>query len=76
MAEPTDTGFHLVIAIADVSHYVPAGSALDEEARLRGTSLYLPDQTIPMLPLDLSANACSLLPAGPALPVCRYSHHP
>lgn len=61
-AEPTDTGFHLVIAIADVSHYVPAGSALDEEARLRGTSVYLPDQTIPMLPLDLSANACSLLP--------------
>ncbi|OUJ13073.1 ribonuclease R family protein [Acetobacter okinawensis] len=61
-AEPTDAGFHLLIAIADVSHAVPAGSALDREARLRGTSIYLPDRTVPMLPPSLSANACSLLP--------------
>lgn len=61
-AEPTEAGFHLIIAIADVSHAVPEGSALDREARLRGTSIYLPDRTVPMLPLTLSANACSLLP--------------
>lgn len=61
-AEATDTGFHLVVAIADVSHYVPAGSTLDTEARTRGTSVYLPDRSVPMLPPELSANACSLLP--------------
>ncbi|MFT8419727.1 MAG: RNB domain-containing ribonuclease [Acetobacter sp.] len=61
-AEATEAGFHLIIAIADVSHYVPAGSALDTQARLRGTSIYLPDRTVPMLPTSLSANACSLLP--------------
>lgn len=61
-AERTDAGFHLVIAIADVSHYVPPDSALDREARLRGTSIYLPDRVVPMLLPSLSANACSLLP--------------
>ncbi len=61
-AEPTEAGFHLIVAIADVSHYVPTGSALDTDARLRGTSLYLPDRVVPMLPPSLSANACSLLP--------------
>ncbi|WP_338331711.1 ribonuclease R family protein [Acetobacter sp. LMG 32666] len=61
-AESTDAGFHLVIAIADVSHFVPCGSALDVEARARGTSIYLPERTVPMLPASLSANACSLLP--------------
>ncbi|NSL92216.1 RNB domain-containing ribonuclease [Acetobacter syzygii] len=61
-AETTEDGFHLLIAIADVGHYVPHGSALDMEARQRGTSVYLPDQSVPMLPPSLSANACSLLP--------------
>ena len=61
-AEATDAGFHLIVAIADVSHYVRAGSALDAQARERGTSLYLPDRVVPMLPPSLSANACSLLP--------------
>ncbi|MFT8886987.1 MAG: ribonuclease R family protein [Acetobacter papayae] len=61
-AEPTETGWRLVVAIADVSSCVPAGSALDLQARLRGTSLYLPDRVVPMLPPALSENACSLLP--------------
>ncbi|MCP1231584.1 ribonuclease R family protein [Acetobacter indonesiensis] len=61
-AERTQDGFHLVIAIADVAHYVPEGSPLDLEARERGNSVYLPGHTLPMLPLSLSAGACSLKP--------------
>lgn len=61
-AEPTDTGWRLVVAIADVSACVAKDSALDQQARVRGTSLYLPDRVVPMLPPALSENACSLLP--------------
>ena len=55
-------GWRLGVHIADVSHYVRSGSALDREALRRGTSLYLPGCTVPMLPEALSNDACSLLP--------------
>jgi ribonuclease R len=54
--------FELQVHIADVAQYVTAGSALDEEARLRGTSVYFPDRAVPMLPLELSTDICSLRP--------------
>ncbi len=52
----------LYVAIADVSEYVKEGSALDEEAKKRGFSIYLPHKSIPMLPRALSENICSLKP--------------
>ncbi|GAN68031.1 ribonuclease R family protein [Acetobacter orleanensis] len=61
-AERTSDGFRLMIAIADVAHYVTPGSALDIEARKRGNSVYLPGRVVPMLPLALSAGVCSLKP--------------
>ncbi len=55
-------GFELQVHIADVAHYVRPGTALDLEARLRGNSVYFPDRAIPMLPMELSTDVCSLRP--------------
>jgi len=54
--------FELQVHIADVAQYVTQDSALDQEARLRGTSVYFPDRAVPMLPLELSTDICSLRP--------------
>jgi ribonuclease R len=68
--ERTKTGYRAYIAIADVSSYVREGTKLDEEARARGCSVYLPDRAIPMLPRALSSNLCSLLPDVLRLCLC------
>jgi ribonuclease R len=61
-AEPDGSGFSLVVAIADVAHYVRPGSALDRTAWERGNSCYFPDRVVPMLPEALSNGWCSLRP--------------
>jgi ribonuclease R len=61
-AEKTKSGYELYVAIADVSYYVQPGSMLDEQARIRGNSIYLPGFVIPMLPKQLSNHLCSLMP--------------
>jgi ribonuclease R len=61
--------YALQVHIADVSHYVTPGSAINAEARLRGTSVYFPDRAVPMLPFELSTNLCSLVPHADRLVV-------
>jgi ribonuclease R len=53
-------GFKVIVAIADVAHYVRSGAALDREARMRGNSVYFPDRVVPMLPEKISNDLCSL----------------
>ena len=63
-AEPdadSSGGWHIVIAIADVAHYVRPAGALDQAAQERGFSVYFPDRVVPMLPEALSADVCSLM---------------
>jgi ribonuclease R len=61
-AEPHPDGFRLIVAIADVSHYVRPGTTLDAAAQERGTSVYFPTRVLPMLPTALSDHLCSLAP--------------
>src|SRR5262249_16718393 len=61
--------YELHVHIADVAHYVEDGSAIDDEARQRGTSVYFPDRAVPMLPLELCTDISSLRPHAARLVV-------
>ncbi len=61
-AQESGAGYRLIVAIADVSHYVRTGTELDTDARERATSVYFPSRVLPMLPEPLSNHLCSLMP--------------
>ncbi|MFP4212659.1 MAG: ribonuclease R [Desulfohalobiaceae bacterium] len=67
LVQKTRQGFKLYVAIADVSHYVPTGCALDQEAQQRANSCYFPNSVEPMFPETLSNGLCSLNPGQPRL---------
>ncbi len=67
-----DGGYHIIVAIADVSYYVRPETALDREAQRRGNSTYFPDRVVPMLPEALSNDLCSLRPNEPR--ACLAAH--
>ena len=68
--EPIRGGWRLIVAIADVASYVAPGTALDQEAQHRGTSVYFPNRVLPMLPEALSNGLCSLNPHVDRLCLC------
>jgi len=69
-----DGSFQLGIHIADVAHFVRSGSAMDREARIRGTSVYFPDRVLPMLPERVSNHLCSLNPKTDRLTMSVMMH--
>jgi ribonuclease R len=70
--EPVASGWRVGVHIADVGHYVEEGGPIDLEAERRGTSIYLVDRVVPMLPHALSSDLCSLVPAAPRLALSLF----